>query len=226
VKSFFRVVFCKFRRKLCTGFCLLLLAPTFAVASVCPGDADLAARCPVEIGKAIDAADTVAFEKLVDTGAILNTALNTFLRDPEAMQATGNVPPLLALVFSRAATQDAAGERVRKILINEAKAFVLNGISSGAFAGRPPAGPAAGGLLAPIFADASTGRKEIREIGRPRPQGEEWIVPFVVYDAGNGETYPVLGRVTPMEGHFRLTAVENLDELVLRVNGERENQEE
>lgn len=64
--------------------------------------------------------------------------------------------------------------------------------------GRKPTGQAAQGLLDPLFADASTGRKEIREIGQARRDGRGWLVPFVVHDAGNGEDYSVLGRVSPL----------------------------
>jgi hypothetical protein len=142
------------------------------------------------------------------------------------MQAAGEVPPLLALLFSRAAMRDVAGEQVRGLLINETRAFVLNGVDSGAFAGRPPSGRSAQGLLAPLFADASTGRKEIRDIGIPGRECGEWLVPFVVHDSGNGESYPVLGRVSPSGNGFRLTAVENLDEIMRRLNEERKRREE
>lgn len=205
-------------------FCLLFLVPAYAVARA--GDAVLAAQCPAQIGKAIDEADMAAFEKLVDINAILNAALDIFLRDLEAMQAAGELPPMLALLFSSVAVRDVSGEQVRNLLINETRAFVLNGVDSGAFAGRPPDGRAARGLFAPLFADASTGRKEVRDIGMPRAEGGEWVVPFVVHDFGNGESYPVLGRVRPEENGFRLAAVENLEEIMRRVNDERKRQEE
>jgi hypothetical protein len=210
----------------CVVFCLLCLAPACADAATRAGDAALAAQCPARIGKALDDADMAAFEKLVDINAILNAALDIFLRDLGAMQAAGEIPPVLALLFSSAAMRDVAGEQVRDLLINETRAFVLNGVGSGAFAGRPEGGRAAQGLFAPLFADASTGRKEIRDIGEPRAQGGKWVVPFVVHDFGNGESYPVLGRVTPAENGFRLTAVENLEEIMRRVNEERKSQEE
>jgi hypothetical protein len=221
-----RVFFSDFARDCCVVLPLLCLVPACAAAADRAGDAALAAQCPAQIGKAIDEADSAAFEKLVDINAILNMALAVFLRDLEAMQAAGEVPPVLALLFSRAAMRDVVGEQVRTLLINETKAFVLNGVDSGAFAGRPPSARAAQGLLAPLFADASTGRKEIRDIGTARAEGGGWIIPFVVHDSGNGESYPVLGRVSQAESGFRLTAVENLDEIMGRLNEERKKQEE
>ena len=56
---------------------------------------------------------------------------------------------MVALLFTQAASKEG---NVRSLLLNETRAFVLNGISSGAFAGRKPSGNAAQGLLAPLFA--------------------------------------------------------------------------
>ncbi|MDR2054895.1 MAG: hypothetical protein LBQ10_03380, partial [Desulfovibrio sp.] len=105
-----RFFFCVPARGGCVVFCLLFLAPGFAAAAAHAGDAALAEQCPAQIGKAIDDADAPTFEKLVDVNAILNAALNIFLRDLEAMEAAGGIPPMLTLLFSRAAMQDVAGE--------------------------------------------------------------------------------------------------------------------
>ena len=124
---------------------------------------------------------------------------------------------MVALLFTQAAAKDG---NVRGVLLSETKAFVLNGISSGAFAGRKPTGATAQGLLAPLFADASTGRKEIRSVGQARTDGNAWLVPFVVHDGGNGESYDVTGRVTKVDGQMRLTSVSNMETLLRRVAAE------
>lgn len=179
--------------------------------------------CIAQAGKAIDAADVAAFERLVDLDAILDRALGLFLSETQKPEVARQLPPLLTMLFSQAAAQGNGGGAVRNLLFSEVRAFVLNGVASGAFAGRKPTGQAAQGLLAPLFADASTGRKEILEIGRARPDGQGWLVPFVVHDAGNGEKYSVLGRVSPVDNGYRLTAVENLEELLRRVMAESGN---
>lgn len=206
-------------------FCLTLLIPCFAAlpASAADEGADQARLCIAEAGKAIDAADVAAFERLVDLDAILGEALHLFLRETQKPEVARQLPPLLAMLFSQAAAQDSGGVNLRSLLFGEARAFVLNGVASGAFAGRKPTGQAAQGLLAPLFADASTGRKEIREIGQARRDGRGWLVPFVVHDAGNGEDYSVLGRVSPLDNGCRLTAVENLEELLRRISEESRN---
>ena len=176
------------------------------------------ARSLAEIGRAIDSADVAAFERQVDVDAILEQALDLVMQVMAQPETAQSMPPLLGLVFSQAAGN--GGGAVRTLLKDEARAFILNGVASGAFAGRRPSGASAGGLLAPLFADASLGRKEIREVGKATPDGEGWLVPFVVHDAGNGLDYAVVGRFSPTETGARLTSIANLGELVERIRQE------
>ena len=180
-------------------------------------------QCVADVGRAIDAADAAAFERLVDVDVILDAALTLFLRDAQMPKVAAQLPPLLAVIFSQAASGASGGNNLRTLLFSEARAFVINGVSSGAFAGRTPRGGSAQGLLAPLFADASTGRKEIQRIGQAKSDNRGWLVPFAVHDAGNGESYEVLGRVSPVKNGFRLTAVENLKELLDRLRAESLN---
>lgn len=215
----------------CVGLCLiraawwraLSLLVFFALLSVSPVRAADPRQCVADVGRAIDAADAAAFERLVDVDAILDAALTLFLRHAQKPEIADRLPPLLAVMFSQAASGDSGGSNLRTLLFSETRAFVINGVSSGAFAGRAPSGDAAQGLLAPLFAGASTGRKEIRHIGQARPDNQGWLVSFVVHDAGNDESYEVLGRVSPMENGFRLTSVENLEALLARVLAESLN---
>ena len=193
---------------------LLLLTGPAAAAT----DAGAPARSLAEAQRAMDEADVAAFERQVDVDAILEQALDLVTQIMAQPETADRMPPLLALVFSQAAGN--GGGTVRNLLKGEARAFILNGVASGAFAGRTPSGAAAGGLLAPLFADASMGRKEIREVGAAQPDGEGWIAPFVVHDAGNGQDYAVMGRFSPTETGCRLTSVENLAEIVERIRQE------
>lgn len=177
-------------------------------------------QCVLEAGRAVDAADTAAFERLVDVDSILEQALDIFVRQARAPQGAKDLPPMLALLFSQAASKDGASGNVRNLLLSESRAFVLNGVASGAFAGRKVTGAEAQGLLAPLFADASTGRKEVRQVGQARRDGQGWLVPFTVYDHGNGLSYDVLGRVTQSSAGPRLTGVANMEALIRRLNAE------
>ena len=174
-------------------------------------------QCILEAGNAVEKSDVAAFEKQVDVDAILEQALNLFVRRAQDPEAAKDLPPMVALLFTQAASKEG---NVRSLLLNETRAFVINGISSGAFAGKKPSPTASQGLLAPLFADASTGRKEIKNVGQPRRDGEGWLVPFVVHDGGNGESYDVTGRVTTVNGAMRLTSVANMESLLRKVAAE------
>lgn len=180
-----------------------------------------ARQCPRDIGKAIDAADASTFAKLVDLDSIVDEGVNLFLVEMRKPENARHLPPMLAMMFTRAATEDDMGKSLRTMLSGETKAFILNGVASGAFAGRPPTGAAQQGMLAPLFADASQGRKEIRSIGQPVAIGDNvWHVPFVLHDGGNGLDYPIVGLVTSVDGQLRLTAIDNLAELFARIAAE------
>ena len=190
---------------------VMVLQAGFALATTDPR------QCILEAGSAVDKSDVGAFEKQVDVDAILEQALNLFVRRAQDPEAAKDLPPMVALLFTQAASKEG---NVRSLLLNETRAFVINGISSGAFAGKKPSPTASQGLLAPLFADASTGRKEIKNVGQPRRDGEGWLVPFVVHDGGNGESYDVTGRVTTVNGAMRLTSVANMESLLRKVAAE------
>lgn len=190
-----------------------------ASAHAAPAAADAPGRCLAEAGRAIDDADAAAFERQVDVDGIIEQAIAFVARDMERPGSADRYPPLLALVFSQAGARNGGGDAVRSLLRSEARAFILNGVASGAFAGRAPQGGGSG-LLAPLFADASLGRKEIRRVGTATPDGEGWLLPFAVHDAGNGQEYAVLGRFSPTEDGCRLTSVENFEELFERIRRE------
>ena len=125
-------------------------------------------QCVLEAGRAVDAADTAAFERLVDVDSILEQALDIFVRQARAPQGAKDLPPMLALLFSQAASKDGASGNVRSLLLSESRAFVLNGVASGAFAGRKVTGAEAQGLLAPLFADARKCARWARPVATAR----------------------------------------------------------
>ena len=181
-------------------------------------------ECPKAIGQAIDAADLAAFERLVDLDGIIGEGVTLFLEEMRKPENARQLPPMLAIMFSRTASGDDMAKNIRTMLVGETRAFVCNGVASGAFAGRTPTGAAQQGLLAPLFAGASQGRKEIRAIGQASVIGDGlWHVPFVLHDSGNGLDYPVVGLVNQTKNGLRLTAIDNLDGLFARVAAENQN---
>lgn len=159
-----------------------------------------------EMQAAVDKGDGAAFGKLVDLDAILNNGLDIFLNE-----GAGNMglPPVLTLMLSGVGSQPA----LRKLLLDECRAFVLNNINNGSFAGKTRSGASSQGRFAPLFSNASTGRKEIVEVGQPMRDAEGWILPFTVLDHGNGNYYRIDGWFAEDGGQTRLKAVRNLNEL-------------
>lgn len=190
---------------------LLLLAMPLLLAAT-PAD-----KCLNQIKNAIETGDSAAFEQLVDMDGILSNILDVFLVEAARPENATRIPPMLALMFSQAANQPA----IRNLLLQEARSFVSNGISSGAFAGRQPKTGAQQGWLAPLFANASIGRKEIGGEGQSVGDGKNgWYLPFSVHDYGNGNDYPVLGHFTPSENGARLTGIGNLEQLFAQIQQE------
>lgn len=169
-----------------------------------------------EINSALVASDVNAFQNLVDMDALLDQALDVFLaelRNPENAQ---HFPPMLTLMLSQAANQT----NIRQLLLGETKAFVLNGIASGAFGGKPQTPAQQQGILAPLFANASLGRKEITAIGNPVADGNDWLMPMTIHDYGSGGDYPIIGRFVEEGVVSRLKGVENLQQIYTQIRKE------
>lgn len=100
--------------------CCLCLWPAGARAL----SSDAARACVVEAGGAVDNADAACFEQLVDMDAILNEAVDLFMKEAAKPENSSLLPPMLALMFSGAAMAEDNGLGVRKLLVSEARAFV------------------------------------------------------------------------------------------------------
>lgn len=203
--------------KVLASLLILCLLP-FNALSLYAADNDAPAVIR-SIGDAIDAADAEEFERLVDMEAILNSALDTFIQEASRPENASNLPPMLALLLPQLKAPKGQSP-VRDLLLGEARNFVLLGISSGAFAGRKADFSNAPGMLAPLFASASMGRKEITEIGSPHPITNGWIVPFVLYDHDNGNEYPLKGRLEYEGEDLKLKGLENMRQLIYQIGEE------
>lgn len=191
----------------CLVLWLLMCLPLFAAA----GQPD---QCLNSISAAIDAGDSATFERLVDVDAILSQALDVFLSEASRQENARQLPPMLTLMLSQAASQP----DLRNLLLREARSFIIDGVASGAFAGKKLPGATQQGLLAPLFAHASIGRKEVRGVGKPVDDGENgWRLPFSVHDYGNGNDYAVIGHFTAVYNGARLTGIENLEQLFSQI---------
>ena len=162
-----------------------------------------------EIQTAIDASDLAAFERRVDVDALLDqssSALITALQKAGQVDTSG-LPPMLALMV--ASVQDPSMAKQIKGLLE-----------SGFFAGKPKANANPKGLLAPLFGNVSTGRKELRPRGASRKVNGNVILPATIHDFGNGRDYKVDLGMSPSGESWKVTSIANMDKLVSRLQKE------
>lgn len=170
--------------------------------------------------KALDTADTNLLNQSADVEAVLGQAVDVFLRDIQSTDAQASLPPLLAMLISPLNSSPTAKNTIRATLQKEASEFVRYGVRSGNFAGKPRETTPPSGLLAPAFADASLGRKEVRDIGPATRQGDVAVVPFSVLDHGNGRSYPVQAELRRTDSQWRIMGLANMPALVKQVRME------
>lgn len=195
---------------------LLLLAAVPCVAARQAPEAVLA-----EIQRSVDAADLPAFERYVDVDALLDqssSALIASLQQAGKVDTSG-LPPMLSLMV--ASVQDPTmAKQIKSLLVQETGTFARSGIESGFFAGKPKADAKPKGLLAPLFGDVSTGRKELRARGASRKVNGSVVLPATIHDFGNGRDYKVDLGMVPSGQSWKVNSIANMDKLVSRLQKE------
>ena len=169
---------------------------------------------------AMDNGDAAAFQGVIDIDSVLEKALRTVAREAKKPETRRALPQAAAFIFDQAGDEGPKGEALRGLIISEGKAFVLNGVSSGVFAGKKIKAFPHGGLLTPLFSNVSLGRKEIVGIGDARPDGEEFLLPFSLRDYGNDQEYAIVARFAPAGDDWRMVAIENFPELFEQIRKE------
>jgi len=205
----------------------LLTAVLLFCSAICFSPASEAAQGPQEalsaIGASMESADTASFSKLVDLDGISRQALGDLAKlasDPNTSQW---MPPTLALMASKGGLTNS---HVQSFLASEIREFVLYGVGSGGFGGRPVNDYKSRSMFGPLFAMASLGKKQITKIGTPEAlSGGRQMLPFTVHDE-NGNDYPVEGVFSPDGDGWRMTGINNMQELILIVCREATAQDE
>lgn len=170
-----------------------------------------------DLRRAIDMGDVPLLDATVDMEGIIGQAVDIFLEDARTPEAQTTLPPMLAVVLSSVDASPQTRAMARSLLQREAGEFVRYGVRSGHFSGTPREAPPPAGLLAPLFADASLGRKEIYAIGKATTDGAVVYVPFMLRDHGNGKDYPVQALVNKQDGHWRITGLHTLRVLLEQI---------
>ena len=170
--------------------------------------------------QALNTSDAALLDRWADVDGVLGQAVDVFLEDARTPEGQALLPPMLAVVLSSVDSSPQARALVRGTLQKEAGEFVRYGVRSGKFAGKPREAAPPSGMLAPLFADASLGRKEIRSIGHAVPEKDGYYVPFALLDHGNGNTYTVEASVRKNGEQWRLVGIRNIRALMDRIRQE------
>ncbi len=209
------------------GLCRYL----FILAVVLSGGSAWAAEPPAaslaNIQRAIDANDHALFEKYIDLRGIIARGVDRFVADYAAHPPGGEGDPLMEMLSGGLARESgsAAAQSMKMMLVEETRKFVLRGVASGNFSGKPSKAAVLpdGGLLAVLFADASTARKELRGVRVSPVSGDAATAQATVYDHGSERNYPVqLDLKLQPEGYWKVTDVKNMADLIRRVRKEAE----
>ncbi|MDE5832527.1 MAG: hypothetical protein K2H64_06020 [Desulfovibrio sp.] len=161
--------------------------------------------------EAMDKGDGATFQRFVDLDSLLERALSEFIADTARNKDIYPAP--IVFIMEQASDPGFKGRAMRGLMLAEAKDFMIDGVSSGAFAGRKLRYEARSGVLAPLFSNMSLGKKEILGVGDGIRDGDDVILPFSLHDYGNDQDYAVKGRFARNGDSWRLTAIENLPEI-------------
>jgi len=206
-----------------------LQAYVFVLLTLLTGAQATAAETPefavAVIQRAVDAHDPVLFERYVDLRGVIDRGVDAFVRDYAAHPPAGEGDPLLDMLAASLNNQASpeAGRSMKLLLVEETRKFVLRGVASGDFSGRPSgrADLPDGGIFAALFADASTARKEMRGVQVLPSKGDLAAAAVTMFDYGSKRGYPVkLGLKRQAEGHWKVTNVTNMAELIRIVRRE------
>lgn len=201
----------------------------FVLLALFPGRPATAAETPelavAAIQRAVDGNDHALLEKYVDLRGIIARGVDQFVADYAANPPGGEGDPLMEMLSGGLARESgsAAGQSMKLMLVEEARKFVIRGVASGSFSGRPNTSAVLpdGGLLSALFADASTARKELRHVRVKPPQGDKTSAQATVYDHGSERNYPVLlGLTRQAQGHWKVTDLTNMADLIRMIRKE------
>lgn len=202
---------------------------TTLVLLACMSTPALAAETPEQslrkIQQAIDTRDTALLERCIDLNGVIAGATDIFVETMGKQVASNSkgVSPMLAMLVAsmKDGADSQAAQSVRTLVTGETRKFVLHGVASGKFAGKPVKDVKQdGGLFSPLFEGASVSRKEIRSIKNVRRNGDSATASMEVYDHGSENAYPVNVRLVQTGDMWQVREVTNAAELVSRIRTE------
>lgn len=207
------------RNRLFLKLCGIVFICTVSICWGSSAEAKVNTRdCLQAVQKSIDNTDADAFERLVNLDGILAGGLESFLQEMARPGKAELLPPMVQLLLS--GFHGMQGQLTRGLILKELAAFIHNGVASGAFAGKPASLGESSGIIAPLFSNASLGRKQIGFIGPETVTDNGVEASFIVHDYGNDNDYPVQALFADKDTGYCIVEIKNFPELIDQIIAE------
>ncbi len=167
--------------------------------------------------KAVDSRDSGAVEKYIDLNAVIGDAMNTLL--PMVTKAVDesklNLDPTIAAILTGVNSGNAASKLMAtQLVVSETRKFVIYGVKTGSFAGKPvPANGLDGGLFLQ-FGGIDQNRKEFMNSKTLEEKGRQAVVATSVKDYYDNSVYNLLLDMEEQNGTWRVTRIKNVGDML------------
>ena len=196
-----------------TLLCLMTMLPCSALSRTTPE------HVPAHIQAAIQNRDLDAFERNVAIDTLVSNSLEVLMRHVQSSASANsqNLPPALTVMALAASSGDTT---LRDLLRSELARFIRYGVSAGLLNGQKDSSIKPDGMLAPLLANLSTGKKILRSTGKARKDTRmsgAWLVPVEVYYLDSKHSYPFTLHAIPAGDDWQVDGITDVDALLTRM---------
>ncbi len=199
-----------------------IICAAFLLAPVMSGNLALAAeKAPADtiaaLQNAVDTRNSKDAEKYIDLDRVTGNAVNTLL--PIVCKAIESSqlklePGVAALLSSVNSGNAAARLMATQFVVAETRKFVLYGVESGSFAGKPVAAPQADGGMFLTLGGIDKHRKEFIKTRTVEESGNKAVVATSIKDYSNGSVYNLLLDMEKHNDTWRVVNIKNAEDLL------------
>ena len=193
-------------------FCFLVSFPCRATARPAPE------QVVTRIQTAIQQCDVTSFEKYVAIDLLVHNSLDVLMNHAQSICASGQeLPPTLTVMALVASSEDS---KLRNLLGSDLEQLIRYGVAAGLLNGQRDQTVKPEGLLTPLLAKLSTGKKILRLAGKSRQDTKlsgTWLIPVEIYEVNSKRRYPFTLHVVPAGNDWRVDGIADVDALLTRL---------
>ncbi len=193
----------------------LVLVSLLAVGQACT--AALAAPGPEDsirmLQKGIDTKDKALVTQYLDIDAVVDKAVEKLFTDDDIVREAAQNPAIAVLVALGG--NPGTNEALRAMLRDEAREYVLHGVASGAFAGKPDASAAAyRSVFGKVFRGGDKDKKAFGPVKVLQKGNDAALVATTLQHGTKGKQYPLKLRLEKRDAVWQVVAITNAEDLV------------